>query len=48
MRHRRHLVALEDQVRAALEEAADLGGALRAARAVLVRNDVVREACESE
>ena len=39
----RHLVAFEDQVRAALEEAADLGGALRAARAVLVRNDVVRE-----
>ena len=43
MRHRRHLVAFEDEVRAALEEAADLGGALRAARAVLVRDDVVRE-----
>ena len=43
VRHRRHLVAFEDEVRAALEEAADLGGALRAARAVLVRNDVVRE-----
>ena len=42
MRNRRHLVAFEDEVRAALEEAADLGGALRAARAVLVRDDVVQ------
>ena len=43
MRHRRHLVALEDQIRAALEETADLGGALGPVLAVGVAHDVMAE-----
>ena len=43
VRNCRHLVALEDEVCAALEEAADLGGARGPVLAVGVAHDVVAE-----